>query len=75
MVIQYESFLNHKWIPIIRYDCAHGFFHKDVLYPDGEKEKHPITITNMEDAVNYANDDIKKRWMFYKEKYLNKLKK
>lgn len=74
VVAQYESFINNKWIAIVRYDCSHGFFHRDVLYPGGKKEKQAINITNLEDAFNYAEQDIKDRWEFYKERYLKKLK-
>ena len=74
IVVQYESVINNKWVPIVRYDCAHGFFHRDVLYPGGQKEKQSINITNLENALNYAEQDIKDRWEFYKERYLKKLK-
>ncbi len=75
IVIQYESYINNKWIAIIRYDCAHGFFHRDVLYAKGEKEKQSIAITSLQDSLNYAEQDIKDRWEFYKERYLKKLKR
>ena len=75
IVVQYQSFINNNWEPIVRYDCSHGFFHRDVLYPNGEKEKHTINITNLEDGLNYAEQDIKDRWEFYKERYLKKLKR
>lgn len=74
IVVQYESFINNKWTPIVRYDCAHGFLHRDVLYPDGQKEKQAINITNLGDALNYAEQDIKDRWEFYKERYLKRIK-
>jgi hypothetical protein len=75
VVVQYESFINHKWTPIVRYDCAHGFFHRDELYPKGIKKKQVISITSLKDAVSYAEQDIKDRWEFYKERYLKKLNK
>jgi hypothetical protein len=59
----------------VRYDCAHGFFHRDLLYPKEQKEKQSINITSLENALNYAEQDIKDRWEFYKERYLKKLKK
>ena len=74
VVVQYESLIENKWTPIVRYDCAHGFFHRDELYP-GLKEKQVISITSLKDAVNYAEQDIKDRWQFYKERYLKKLNK
>jgi hypothetical protein len=69
IVIQYESFINNKWHPIVRYDCSHGFFHRDVMKPNGEKEKQLISITTLKDALNYAEQDIKDRWEFYKERF------
>ncbi|MEO5571721.1 MAG: hypothetical protein ABIT08_13565 [Bacteroidia bacterium] len=74
LVVQYESYLNNKWTPIVRYDCAHGFFHRDILF-NGKKEKQTITITSLVDALNYAEQDIKDRWEFYKERFLKKNKK
>ena len=75
VVIQYESFIQNKWMPIVRYDCSHGFFHRDVLHPNGEKEKHVIVIDSLEAALNYAEQDIKDRWEFYKERFVRKIKK
>lgn len=74
VVVQYESLVNNKWVSIVRYDCSHGFFHRDVLYPNDEKEKQSINISNLEDGLNYAEQDIKDRWEFYKERYFKKLK-
>ncbi len=39
VVIQYEAKIKDKWYPIVRYDCSHGFFHRDILNPKGEKTK------------------------------------
>jgi len=75
IVVQYETLLNDKWIAIIRYDCAHGFFHRDVISPTGDKEKKAIAIENLENALQYAEQDIKDRWKFYKQRYMKKLKK
>lgn len=51
-----------------RYDCSHGFFHRDIINPKGEKTKQPIPIQNLNDALTYAEQDIKDRWEWYKEK-------
>lgn len=75
LVYQYESFLNGKWHAIVRYDTAHGFFHRDVLYPNGVQEKYSIEIDNLKAAASYAEQDIKDRWDFYKNRYKKKLKK
>ncbi len=54
VVVQYESFIRDKWTPIVRYDCSHGFFHRDVLFLDGEKEKQLVPISALKDALSYA---------------------
>ena len=74
-VVQYETFLNENWNAIVLYDLAHRFFHRDVMNPKGEKEKQAIDINNLEDALNYSQQDLKNRWEFYKERYLKQIKK
>ena len=73
IVFQYETNIDGKWYPIVRYDCSHGFFHRDALSPDGKKEKYEIAIENLKIAASYAEQDIKDRWEWYKEKYIKKL--
>lgn len=43
----------------MRYDCSHGFFHRDILTPKGEKIKQAIPLNNLKDALTYAKQDIK----------------
>ena len=60
---------------IVRYDCAHGFFHRDVLMPNGDKEKKSIEIDSLKNASKYAEQDLKDRWEWYKDRYIKKLNK
>jgi hypothetical protein len=69
VVVQYEARIKDKWYSIVRYDCSHGFFHRDIINPKGEKIKQPIPIQNFNDALTYAEQDIKDRWEWYKEKF------
>ena len=75
VVYQYETLIENNWTPIVRYDCAHGFFHRDVLKPNGDTEKKEIVIDNLKSASKYAEQDLKDRWEWYKERYLKKVKK
>ncbi len=75
VVFQYESYIDNKWHAIVRYDCSHGFFHRDVLRPNGEKEKYIIDIDNLKNASKYAEQDLKDRWGWYKERFIKKMKK
>jgi len=75
VVYQYEAFIDENWAPIVRYDCAHGFFHRDILNPNGDKEKQEITIDNLKSASKYAEQDLRDRWEWYKERFIKKMKK
>jgi len=45
------------------------------MYPKGKNEKQPIMIENLnDDALQYAEQDIKARWSWYKELYKRSLK-
>ena len=70
VLYQYESFINNNWVAIVRYDCAHGFFHRDVIMPNGDKEKKSIEIDSLKNASKYAEQDLKDRWEWYKEQFI-----
>jgi len=72
-VYQYETFENGKWIAIIRFDCSHGqAFHKDIMYPNGNKEKEEIEVFSVEEFALYARNDLDSKWKFYKERYFSR---
>ena len=75
VMYQYETLLNESWIAIVRYDCAHGFFHRDVMLPNGDKEKQMIEVGTLKNASLYAEQDLKDRWKWYRERYIKKIKK
>jgi hypothetical protein len=75
VMFQYETLLSEEWVAIVRYDCAHGFFHRDVLLPNGDKEKQVIEIDTLKRASQYAEQDLKDRWEWYRERYIKKLKR
>jgi len=74
VVYQYETYVSEEWIPVVRYDCAHGFFHRDILMPNGDMEKKEIAIDNLKDASKYAEQDLKDRWEWYKARFIKKMK-
>lgn len=60
IVIQYEAFIDGEWRAIVRYDEAHGFFHKDVLWPSGDQEKTVRSARDKGLALREAIDEIKR---------------
>ena len=75
IMFQYESSIANEWTAIVRYDCAHGFFHRDVLLPNGNSEKQIIAINSLKEASQYAEQDLKDRWKRYHERYIKQLKR
>ncbi len=74
LVMQYEALIKTKWHAIVRYDCAHGFFHRDTLKPNGTQEKKAIDMPDLNTAFVFARQDIEDRWKWYKEQYIKKMK-
>ncbi|GBU23621.1 hypothetical protein R83H12_00237 [Fibrobacteria bacterium R8-3-H12] len=76
VMFQYETLLNDEWKPVIRYDCAHGQpFHRDVIWPNGKKEKEFVDIHTLEAAAVYARQDLENRWQWYLDRYLLKVRR
>jgi hypothetical protein len=50
------------------------FFHRDLLDPKGKETKQSISIQNFKDALTYAEQDIKDRWEWYKERFKKEMK-
>ena len=74
-IVQYEILLNERWVPVVRYDTAHGFAHKDIIGSDGREEKIFIGIADLNEALIMADRDINENWERYKERYLRRVKK
>lgn len=64
-VVQLECWVEQKWYPILRYDTAHGFAHCDILRPDGTQEKRPMPVSDFNEALTYAQQDIKANFRRY----------
>ncbi len=61
-------------MPVVRYDTAHGYAHKDLLNPDGTREKILIGITDFNEALTFADKDIDENWPRYKDRFIGRLK-
>jgi len=72
VVIQSEAYIDGKWRAIVRFDEAHGFFHRDVMSPTGEQEKtlQPANDKNL--ALKDAIAHIKQFWRAYRQTYEDK---
>jgi len=70
-VVQFETFVNKQWRPVIRYDTAHGYAHKDILDWHGRViEKIEMVNIDYKKALQIANLDIDSNWKIYKRRFL-----
>ena len=69
-LVQLEIALGKGWKPVVRYDTAHGFAHRDVLSPTGKAiEKRALRLSTLEEALEYAEQDLTDRADWYVENF------
>jgi len=65
LIVQLETQIEEKWIPVVRYNYSHGFPHRDLIPTDGRKIKEKIDETDLSKVVTIAIDELKHNWMKY----------
>jgi len=68
--VQFEPLVNDKWLPVVRYDTAHGYAHKDILHPNGHKEKIDLGSLTLKEALVLADRNINENWPRYKQRFI-----
>jgi hypothetical protein len=66
-IVQYETVILGEWRPVVRYDTAHGFAHKDIIRADGEVVKQPLFFETYNLTFTFATLGLKMNWSQYKE--------
>ena len=66
---QYETVIDGKPVPVVRYDTAHGFPHLDVLDRHGRvvDKVRLASQATLGIALTYALQDIADTWPAYRE--------
>ncbi len=72
--VQYETKVGETWFPVVRFDTSHGFAHRDLLDAKGGKRKTPIFAKDFNEALIFAEADIKSNWQIYKERLMRGMK-
>jgi hypothetical protein len=68
--VQYETLLGDDFAVVTRYDTAHGGPHQDIYDRDGRQlEKKPVPFVGLDDALQYAEADIRRFWRVYRERF------
>jgi hypothetical protein len=71
--VQVEVRLGDTWQPIVRYDNAHGFCHRDIIHADGTQDKTPVYVGDIHATFTHAIDDLKANWPAYHARYLKEI--
>jgi hypothetical protein len=75
-VVQLECcFDGNVWTPIIRYDTAHGFAHRDRMHPHHDAEKTEMRVRDFNEGLTVAMFDLTNNWSDYRRRYEEWLKK
>jgi|SRR5581483_5455202 hypothetical protein len=68
-IVQLECLFDDEWVPIVRYDTAHGFAHRDLLHPSRPTEKKEMPVNNFNEGLTFAIRDLAVNWEKYRERY------
>lgn len=69
-LMQYEAEVQGRWYPVVRYDTAHGYLHRDVMRPDGTiAEKQAIPYRELGEALTTAREELRRQWSFYRRQF------
>ena len=68
--VQYETKIDDIWYPVVRYDTVHGFAHRDLLSMEGRLTKTPLFNQDYNDALTFAENDLRTNWQYYKKRFM-----
>ncbi len=74
-MVQYEVLVKGQWLPVVRYDTSHGFVHRDLMHPDGSKEKTDMLSKDFNFCLTFAENDLRVNWTDYKRRFLREIEK
>jgi hypothetical protein len=74
-VVQHELKISDEWYPVVRYDTAHGFAHKDRITYKGEATKENLPFNDFNLALTFAEKDLRDNWQKYREHFFKEVSK
>ncbi len=70
-VVQYEATIGGRRVPVVRYDTAHGYAHRDQMFRDREPIKTRLgDRLSHNEALQIADDDVKRHWRAYRSQLM-----
>lgn len=69
-VVQLEVEIDERLYAVVRYDCAHGQPHRDILNAAGHVIDKQWLSFEYETALNQADSDLRENWRHYREEFI-----
>ena len=73
--VQLETAHGGRWCPVLRYDNAHGFCHRDTIHADGTQHKTPVYYGDANETFTLAIEDLRANWQAHQARFLKELKR
>lgn len=73
--VQLEIHHSGQWQPVVRYDNAHGFCHRDTIHADGSQEKTPVYYGDASETFTRAIDDLRSDWQAHHARFLREIER
>lgn len=75
-VLQYETTIDHESVPVMRYDCAHGFAHRDTLDRQGRVvATDALSATlSLKQALEVRGLDLLQNWPRYRDAFVGSIR-
>lgn len=69
-VVQYEAVIGGNRYPVVRYDCAYGFAHRDTLDRRGNviDKRQLIEQTDLDRALQDALREVRAEWRSFRRR-------
>lgn len=72
-VVQLEIEIDGQLFPVVRYDCAHGQPHRDILDASGHVIAKEWLQYRRDAALAHAHRDLRANWRQYREDFLRRM--
>ena len=71
--MQLEALIRKNWVPVARYDTAHGLTHLDLLHPNRRQDKVLMQEADFNKALDVALTDLLENWETCFSQYIEEM--
>ncbi len=72
--VQLEIRQRSNWQPVVRFDNAHGFCHRDEIHLDGTQTKTPMFVGDANATFTTAIREVQTNWETQRNRFLGEIK-